>query len=76
MAFSLRFTEPYTMEKRLLTIAEVAKYLRVGKFTVYRLVTDKKLPAFKVGHQWRFKKEMVDSWLEGNSNLRKKTRGH
>jgi excisionase family DNA binding protein len=65
-----------TMEKRLLTIAEVAKYLNVDKFTVYRLVTTKKLPAFKVGAQWRFKKEMIDSWLEGNSNLLKKRKDH
>ena len=65
-----------TMEERLLTIEEVAKYLSVDKFTIYRLMTKKKLPAFKVGHQWRFKKEMIDSWLEGNSNMRKKPRGH
>ena len=64
------------MEERLLTIDDVAKYLGVNKFTVYRLVANKKIPAFKVGNQWRFKKEMVDSWLEGTSNARNKPRGH
>ena len=64
------------MEERLLTIDDVAKYLGVNKFTVYRLVAKKKIPAFKVGNQWRFKKEMIDSWLEGTSNTRNKPRGH
>jgi excisionase family DNA binding protein len=67
---------PENMEERLMTIAEVAKYLGVNKFTVYRLLTNKKLPGFKVGSQWRFKKEMIDSWLQGTSNLRNKPRGH
>lgn len=64
------------MEERLLSIVEVARYLKVDKFTIYRLVTKKKLPAFKVGGQWRFKKELIDSWLEGNSNIREKPRSH
>ena len=67
---------PENTEERLMTIAEVAKYLGVNKFTVYRLLTNKKLPGFKVGSQWRFKKEMIDSWLQGTSNLRNKPRGH
>ncbi|MEX0806536.1 MAG: helix-turn-helix domain-containing protein [Candidatus Binatia bacterium] len=53
-----------------MTIDQVAKYLKVDKFTVYRLVTKKKLPGFKVGNQWRFKRTTIDSWLEQNSNLR------
>jgi excisionase family DNA binding protein len=72
MAFSLRSLELDKMEKPLLTLVELAKYLSVDKFTIYRLMTKKKLPGFKVGGQWRFKKEMIDSWLEGNSNVRKK----
>ena len=53
------------MEK-LITIQQVANYLRVDRlrvdrFTVYRLVTQKRIPAFKVGGQWRFKQEMIDS---------------
>jgi len=60
------------MPESLLTIDQVAKYLKVDKFTVYRLVTKKKLPGFKVGNQWRFKRKIIDSWLEQNSNLRTK----
>jgi len=44
----------------------------VNKFTVYRLVTEKKIPAFKVGNQWRFKQEMIDAWMMAKSNMRKK----
>jgi excisionase family DNA binding protein len=40
----------------------------VDKFTVYRLVTQKKIPAFKVGNQWRFKKRMIEDWLNTQIN--------
>jgi excisionase family DNA binding protein len=58
------------MQEKLLTIDQVANYLKVDKFTIYRLVTKKKLPAFKVGNQWRFKRKIIDAWLENNSNMR------
>ncbi len=58
------------MQEKLLTIEQVAAYLKVDKFTVYRLVTKRKLPAFKVGNQWRFKRKIIDAWLENNSNMR------
>jgi excisionase family DNA binding protein len=58
-----------SMQENLLTAEQVARYLRVDKFTVYRLVTKKKIPAFKVGNQWRFKRELLDEWLKKNSNL-------
>jgi excisionase family DNA binding protein len=56
----------------LLTLEQVARYLNVNKFTVYRLITQKKIPALKVGHQWRFKQKMIDAWLVAKSNIRKK----
>ena len=58
------------MQETLLTTEQIAQYLKVDKFTVYRLVTQGKIPAFKVGNQWRFKKKMIDSWLMTNSNIR------
>jgi len=57
------------MQENLLTAEQVARYLKVDKFTVYRLVTKKKIPAFKVGNQWRFNKKMLDAWLAKNSNM-------
>lgn len=56
------------MQENLLTTEQVAQYLRIDKFTVYRLVTQGKIPAFKVGTQWRFKRSMVEAWLESNMN--------
>jgi excisionase family DNA binding protein len=58
-----------SMQENLLTAEQVARYLRVDKFTVYRLITQKKIPAFKVGNQWRFKRKLLDDWLKKNSNL-------
>ena len=51
----------------LLTLEQVAEYLNVNKFTVYRLVVKKTLPAFRVGKQWRFKQELVEAWLAKNA---------
>ena len=57
------------MQEVLLTTEQVARYLKVDKFTVYRLVSKKKIPAFRVGNQWRFKKKMIEAWLMRNSNI-------
>jgi excisionase family DNA binding protein len=57
------------MQEKLLTIQQVAQYLKVDRFTIYRLVSKKKMPAFKVGNQWRFKKRMIEAWLMKNSNI-------
>lgn len=58
------------MQENLLTTQQVAQYLKVDKFTVYRLVAQKKIPAYRVGNQWRFKKAMIEAWLMKNSNMR------
>jgi len=57
---------------RLMTIEEVAAYMRVSRFTVYRLAKDRAIPAAKVGRQWRFQKEELDRWVKAPY---RKTRG-
>ena len=57
------------MAETLLTTEQVARYLKVDKFTVYRLVARKKIPAFRVGSQWRFKRSMIEAWLMKNMNI-------
>ena len=47
----------------ILTIDEVAAYLKAGKRTVYRLAANGKLPAFKLGGTWRFSRADIDSWI-------------
>ena len=48
------------MSKEILTAQEVAKYFRIHPYTVKRLARESKLPGFKVGDQWRFKKVDID----------------
>jgi excisionase family DNA binding protein len=61
------------MPEQLLTLEQVADYLNVDKFTVYRLIAGKDLPAIKVGNQWRFKKHLIENWLKKNSNFQGKS---
>ena len=58
----------------LITIEEVAAYLRLSKDTVYRMAQSSKIPASKVGTQWRFRRDDVDAWLEQNKNITKQKR--
>ncbi len=48
----------------LMTVEEVAAYLRVNKKTIYRLLMSGKIPAARVGHQWRFDKSSIESWVQ------------
>ncbi len=48
----------------LMTVKDVATYLAVTERTVYRLVKDHRLPAYKVGGQWRFKGDMIEAWMK------------
>lgn len=47
----------------ILTIDEVASYLKASKRTVYRLAASGKLPAFKLGGTWRFRRGELDRWI-------------
>ena len=53
-----------TQPSTLMTVKDVATYLSVTERTVYRLVKDHRLPAYKVGGQWRFKADMIESWMQ------------
>ncbi|MDD5509688.1 MAG: helix-turn-helix domain-containing protein [Dehalococcoidales bacterium] len=48
----------------ILTLEELANYLKVPKSTVYKLVREGRIPAQKVGRHWRFRKQTIDRWLE------------
>ncbi len=50
----------------LMTVREVAAYLRVTEKTIYRLLRRPEIPASRVGHQWRFDRASVDNWLQRN----------
>jgi excisionase family DNA binding protein len=52
------------MEDPFLTTEEVLEYLQVNLRTIYRLIKAGKIPAVRVGRQWRFRKSDIDAWLE------------
>jgi excisionase family DNA binding protein len=56
-------------QEKFMTTKEVAQYLRVDQYTIYRLVTQKKIPAFKIGNQWRFKRSVLERWLKTKMNI-------
>lgn len=48
----------------IITVKELANYLKIAEKTAYRLVLDKKIPGFKVGGAWRLRKKEIDEWIE------------
>jgi excisionase family DNA binding protein len=52
------------MQSDILTIREVAEYLKLNEKTTYRLVSEGKIPGFKVGGAWRFRKVEIDRWIK------------
>lgn len=50
----------------LMTVEDVADYLRVKKRTIYEWLKLNKIPAVRIVGQWRFRKEIIDKWLENN----------
>src|SRR5512141_2005628 len=52
------------VDDHLMTIKQLAAYLSVNERTVLKLVADGALPGVKVGNQWRFRKAMIDTWLD------------
>lgn len=53
----------------VMTVKEVADYLRVNQRTVYRLAVERRLPGFKVGATWRFKRTDIDGWIATQSRV-------
>ncbi|OGX15603.1 MAG: hypothetical protein A2166_02400 [Omnitrophica WOR_2 bacterium RBG_13_41_10] len=53
----------------LMTIEDLAGYLKVTRRTIYDWLKHNKVPALKVVGQWRFKREKIDAWLENQSRF-------
>lgn len=47
----------------IMTIEEVAKYLKLKPQTIYTWAQSGKIPAAKIGKEWRFRKDIIDSWF-------------
>ena len=59
----MRGTNP-THDHEILTIEEVALYLRLKPQTIYKWAQEKRIPAVKLGKEWRFRKSILDRWID------------
>ena len=60
-----KFRPEYSrMNDEILTIRQVAEYLKVNERTIYRLAATAELPAFKVGNSWRIKCTELEAWIK------------
>lgn len=48
----------------IMTVKELADYLKIAEKTAYRFALEKKIPGFKVGTAWRFRKAEIDKWIK------------
>ncbi len=56
----------------IITMKELADYLKIAEKTAYRFALEKKIPGFKVGTAWRFRKKEIDEWIkEKEKEMRK-----
>jgi excisionase family DNA binding protein len=51
------------MKQNMMTVRELAKYLKMKPVTIYKHAQTGKLPAFKIGASWRFKRNTIDKWI-------------
>jgi len=57
-------------KQQIMTLREVAQYLGLHVMTVYKLTRGGQMPAVKIGGQWRFKRDVLDEWLESQMQRR------
>jgi len=53
--------------REVMNIRQASQYLGVSADTLYKYVNEQKIPAFKLGNRWRFKKSTIDQWMEEQS---------
>ncbi len=53
--------------REVMTLREASQYLGVSPDTLYKYLSEDKIPAFKLGNRWRFKKDLLDRWMERKS---------
>ena len=60
------------MNSDIMTIKEVSEYLKLNEKTTYRLTSDGKIPAFKVGGSWRFRRDEIEKLTKGQIDIDQK----
>lgn len=59
------------MPEEIMTLKEVAEYLKLAEKTAYRLTAEGKIPGFKVGGSWRFRKDAIENWIDQQTESRR-----
>ena len=53
--------------REVMNIRQASQYLGVSPDTLYKYVSEERIPAFKLGNRWKFKKSLLDTWMEDQS---------
>ena len=70
MTSAERASESMAESREVMNIRQASQYLGVSPDTLYKYVYEEKIPAFKLGNRWRFKKSKLDQWMEEKSTMR------
>jgi excisionase family DNA binding protein len=60
--------------REVMNIRQASQYLGVSPDTLYKYVNEQRIPAFKLGNRWRFKKSRLDQWMEDKSSQTEETK--
>ena len=63
-------------EEKIMQAKEVAEYLHLHLFTVHKFAREGRIPAFKLGNDWRFKRSSLEDWIKKEEKNRKDENGH
>lgn len=58
--------------REVMNVREASQYLGISPDTLYKYVAEERIPAFKLGNRWKFKKTMLDRWMEKQSAVKEK----
>jgi excisionase family DNA binding protein len=61
--------------REVMNVREASRYLGVSRETLYKYLVQDRVPAFKLGNRWRFKKAVLDRWMEKQSQNRQPQTG-
>ena len=61
--------------REVMDIGEASEYLGVSRAVLYKYINDGRIPAFKLGNRWKFKRSVLDQWMEKQSTPREKREG-
>ena len=63
-------------EEKIMQAKEVAEYLQLHLFTVHKFAREGRIPAFKLGNDWRFKRSSLEEWIKKEEKNSKDRNGH